>query len=60
MKNRYIEVKKCSPDECPYCTPSSYASSVNLCKGREMEVSASLKYFPKFCPLDEMKEENNE
>jgi hypothetical protein len=56
MKERYIIVKKCQPDECPYCMPTSYNKSENFCVAKDngMKVNARIKYFPKDCPLQEM------
>ena len=54
---RYIEVKKCGPENCPYCMPDPFRSTINHCYAlyTTPTLNSKIKTFPKFCPLDKLK-----
>ena len=56
---RIIEVEKCSPSDCPYCTPNSYFHNINYCDKSQGKSMSPVKTFPRFCPL-KTKEEQQE
>lgn len=48
---RIIEVDRCHPYHCPWCTPDIYDKNVNYCEGVSGLKIRAVKTFPKCCPL---------
>lgn len=50
---RIIGVKKCSPEDCPYCIPDDTNKKYNWCNAytNQQRISARIKTFPEICPL---------
>lgn len=46
-----MEVDRCHPYHCPWCTPDSYNKNINYCEAISGLKIRAVKTFPRTCPL---------